>query len=403
VCGLRLPQAIRGCGRSRRQSRLGTLALGVLLLALAPSAQAAEALGGISGKVSGAGSLAPLQGIEVCAITTNFELLGEEESEYEHVFGCEKTGAAGEYEVASLRPGSYFVEFFPPPLGQLNYIAQLYEGKYELSEATTVSVAAEKTTADIDAELSPGAEIAGVVTSGATGAPVNEALVCALRTNAKGQTESVSCAISEASGAYTVRGLQSGGYKIGFAATGFEVAYYSGKTSEAEADLIQATAPNLTPGIDEALKPGGPPTPPPGSAPSEPTSGSKLSGGFGASSPPPDAMLAIAGKRITVARGADALVKVECAGTESCRGKLTLRVKIAVRVKGKRMLRTVAIGTSTILSIRHGKTVTAQIELDSTGRKLLRDHGQLEVDLTLVTPGHEQDERVVLVGRTSNA
>jgi hypothetical protein len=372
--------------------------LGLLLLVLAPSAQA-ETLGGISGKVTEAGSShAPLPGIEVCAITVNFELLGEEESESENDFGCAKTGAAGEYEVASLRPGGYFVEFIPPPASKLNFIAQLYDGKYELSDASTVPVEAGKTTPGIEAELSPGAEISGVVTSAASGSPVNEALACALRTNAKGQVEASSCGISEASGAYTIRGLPSGSYKLGFLASGFEVAYYNGKASEAEAELVQATAPSLTPGIDEALEPGGPPTPPPGSVSSEPTSGTKLAGGLGASSSP-DSTLSLAGKRITVARGTDALVKVDCAGTESCRAKLTLRVKMAIRVKGKRMLRTVTIGTSAILSILHGKTATVQIKLDSAGRRLLRDHGRLEVDLALVTPGRKKDESAVLVQR----
>jgi hypothetical protein len=368
-----------------------------------PSAEAAEALGGISGTVTEAGgSHAPVQGIEVCAITTNFELLGEEESEYEHTFGCATTGATGEYEVARLHPESFYVEFLALPPSKLNYIAQLYEGKYELSEATTVPVAAEKTTPNIDAKLSPGAEIAGVLTSAATGAPVNEAVACALRTNAKGQVEAPGCGISEASGAYTIRGLPSGGYKVGFEAGGFEVAYYNGKTSEAEAELVQATAPNLTPGIDEALKPGGPPTAPPGSASAEPTSGTKLSGGLGgSSSPPPDSTLSLAGKRITVSRDMDALVKVDCTGTESCRAKLTLRVKTAVRVKGKRTLRTVTIGTSAILSILHGKTATARIKLDPAGRKLLRDHGRLEVELALVTPGRKQDDTVVLIERSA--
>jgi hypothetical protein len=378
-----------------------TLVLAAVPLALAPSAQA-ETLGGISGKVTeAAGSHAPVQGIEVCAITTNFELLGEEESEYEHVYGCATTSATGEYEVASLRPEGFYVEFLAPPAGKLNYIAQLYEGKYELSEASTVPVTAEKTTLNIDAKLLPGAEIAGLVTSAPTGAPINEAVACALRTNAKGQIEEPGCGISEASGAYVIRGLPSGGYKVGFEAGGFEIAYYNGKTSEAEAELVQATAPNLTPGIDEALKPGGPPAPPPGSASAEPISAAKLSGGLGgSSSPPPDSTLSLAGKHISVARGVDALVKVDCTGAESCRAKLTLTVKMTVRVKGKRMLRSVTIGTSAILSILDGKTATARIKLDSAGRKLLRDHGQLKVDLALVTPGRRQDESVVLVERS---
>jgi hypothetical protein len=376
------------------------LALVVVSLGFSASAQAAEALGGVSGLVTEAGSHTPIQGIEVCAITANFELLGEEESEYEHVFGCTNTGPAGEYTISELRPEGYIVEFLSPRTSKLDYMDQLYNGKDELSEATTVPVTAEKTTAGIDAELSLGAEIAGVVTSAATGAPIDAAVVCALRTNAKGQSESVSCAISEASGAYVLRGLPSGGYDLGFLASGFEVAYYDGKTSQAEAELIQATAPDLTPGIDEALKPGGPSNASPGAPSSEPTSGTKLSGGLGASSsPPPGSALSLVGKRIGVAHGTDALVKVDCTGGESCRAKLTLRVKLALRVKGKRILRTVTIGTSAILSIAQGKTVLTRIKLDSAARGLLRDHGRLEVDLTLVTPGRKQDETVVLVER----
>lgn len=72
---------------------------------------------------------------------------------------------------------------------------------------------------------------------------------------------------------------------------------------------------------------------------------------------------------------------------------------MAVRVKGKRVLRTVTIGTSAILSVLDGKTATTQIELDSAGRRLLRDHGRLKVELALVTPGRKQDESAVLVER----
>lgn len=380
----------------------GALALVAAGFTLAPSARAAEALGGVSGEVTEAGSRTPVQGIEVCAITTNFELLGEEESEYEHAFGCAQTGASGEYEVTGLRPESYYVEFLPT--GSLNYIAQLYDGSYELSEATSVAVTTEKTTAGIDAELSPGAEIAGVVTSAATGAPVEKAIVCALRTSAKGQVEASGCGISEAGGAYTVRGLPSGSYKLGFEARGFEVMYYNGKTSEAEAELVQVTAPNLTAGINEALKPGGPSSAPssalPGSPSAEQRSGA-VSGVLGtSSSSAPSSTLSLVGKRITAARGRDALVKLDCTGAESCRAKLTLRVKTEVRIKGRRTSHTVMIGTSAVVSIDQGKKATARIELNSDGRKLLRERGRLEVELEIVTTGHqEQDERIVLIER----
>ncbi len=372
----------------------------VVALGVTPSAHAAEAFGGIAGKVTDASSHAPVQGIEVCAITTNFELLGEEESEYEHVFGCAETGPSGEYEVSSLRPESYFVEFVSPPTSKLNYIAQLYDDKFELSEASHVQVVAEKTPPRTDAELSPGAEIAGMVSDAATGAPIGNGEVCALRASAKGSLEEVSCATTEASGEYTIRGVPTGSYKLGFFAPGFEVGYYNGKTSEAEAELVSVIAPELTQGVDDALKPGGPPTPAPGAAPSEPAPSPKLPGGLVASSSSPssDATLSLASESVGVARNGDALVKVDCTGTASCRAKLTLKAKMAVQVKGKRTLRTVTIGTRAFLSVLAGKTATAQIKLNATGRKLLSDHGHLKAELALVTPGREQHDSVVLLG-----
>jgi hypothetical protein len=370
----------------------------------ASGAIAAEATGAIEGKVSEASSHTALQGIEVCAITTNFELLGEEESEYEHVFGCAKTGPAGEYKVSELRPESYFVEFFAPG-DTLNFVAQLYDDTFELSEASHVAVVAEKITPDIDAELSPGAEIAGKVTDAATGSPVAEAAACALRTNAKGSTEVVSCAVSEASGEYMIRGLPSGAYKLGFAAEGFGVEYYNGKSSEAEAESVPVVAPELTQGIDVALEPGGPPTTPSGSTPSEAAPTSKLPGGLVApSSSSPDATLSLIGTRVAVARNGDALVKVDCIGTATCRAKLTLETKRMVTVKGRKTLRTVTVGTSAVLSIAAGKTATAKIKLDAAGRRLLSaDHGHLEVELALVTPGRKQDNSVVLIEQKTSS
>jgi hypothetical protein len=86
---------------------------------------------------------------------------------------------------------------------------------------------------------------------------------------------------------------------------------------------------------------------------------------------------------------------------ESCRAKLTLKIKMRLRVKGKSTLRTITIGTSEILSIAAGKSETEQIKLDPEGRRLLRDRPRLDVDLALVTPGRKQDDSVVLVRRTT--
>jgi Carboxypeptidase regulatory-like domain len=373
---------------------LGALSLALLLLGPAASAHA-ETWGAISGEVKDASSHDPLQGIGVCAISTNFELLSEEEEE--HSIGCATTAAGGEYTISELRPESYFVEFFAPLEGKLNYMTQFYDDELLPSEAAHVSVTAGGTTLGIDAELSPGAEIAGSMTDAETGAPIGGA-ACALRTNVQGALEAVSCALSETNGEYTIRGLPSGGYKLWFIAKGFEAQYYNDKSSVAAAELVPVIAPELTQGIDIALKPGSP-TSSPGSTPAQATPTSKLPGGLTTpSSAAPDAALSLTGRRIAVVRDGYALVKLGCAGTASCRVKLTLKVTMTVKVKGRRTRRTVTIGKSAVLSLAPGKKETEKIELDATGRGLLSaGHGHLEVDLALATPGRKQDDSAVLI------
>jgi hypothetical protein len=397
-----VPRLARGLGRARRRLvgvRVGGLAgaISCVALLIAPASSAgAEAFGKISGQVSEASSHSPLTGIEVCAISMNYQLLNPEE--VEHHLACAQTGTGGEYTLAELLPESYYVVFFDRPKSTLDFLPQIYEGKAAVSEATSVPVLAEATTPSIDAELLPGAEIAGTITNAATGAPVHQAEACAVRTNAKGSLEG-ECAESEANGQYTIRGLPSGAYKVGFFAQEFEPGFYNGKSSEAEAELLTVTAPQLTSGIDDALKPGGGPTPPAGSTPQEPSTATKLPGGIGSSpSSSSTATLALAAKRIAVARDGRVLVKLDCAGTESCRAKLTLQMQSTVVVKGKRTHRTVVLGTSAVLSLDAHEHASATFELNAAGRRLLRaDHGRLSVQLALVTVGHRQDDSVVLV------
>jgi hypothetical protein len=361
----------------------------------ATCAIAGEATGAIEGKVTEASSHTALQGIEVCAYSTN-ELLSEEEAE--HAYGCAQTGTDGDYTITELRPESYFVVFGQSLTSKLNYITQFYDDKLLPSEATAVQVVAGKTAPGIDSELSPGAEIAGGVTEASTGAPIGNAIACASRANPE-ELGVGGCAITEANGEYTIRGLASGSYKLVFLAMGSAAQYYSGKSSAAEAELVSVVAPGLTQGIDAAMKPRGPLISPPGSTPSEAAPTSKLPGGLTApSSSSPDATLSLARTRIAVARNGNALVKVDCAGTATCRAKLTLKMKRLVTVKGKKTLRTVTLGTSAALSITAGKTATAQIRLDAAGRRMLSaDHGRLALELALATPGHKQDLSVVLI------
>jgi hypothetical protein len=376
----------------RRSPPSGALLLVVIValgLALVPSARAAEALGGVEGKVSDSSTHDPVAGIEVCALATDFELLSEEESEAEHAVGCTETGAGGEYAISSLRAGSYYVAFLSE--NKLNYVAELYDGASEFSAATQVTITAGAKTPSIDIELMPGAEIMGEVTDAATGTPLAGAKVCALGAGGSGTFEL--CAHSEAGGGYTLRGLPSGGYKLEYSAVGFELSFFNEKATLAEAEVISVLAPARTMGINEALTPGHV-----SSGAGTPTSTLPLP----LTAPPVQATLSLLGRRITVAADGDALVKVACAGSESCRAKLTLRTSKSVTVKGKRTTRAVAIGTSAALSIAAGKAQTVRIKLDSAARTLLRKHKLRGVELLLATPGHRRDESVVLVAPSAH-
>jgi hypothetical protein len=373
---------------------LWLLLIVVLGLALAPNAHAAEALGGVEGKVTDSSTHDAVAGIEVCAVVTDFELLSEEESELEHAVGCTETGTGGEYEIPGLRAGSYYVAFLSPTNSKLDYIAQLYDGASEFSAATPVQVTAGAKTSSIDVEVALGAEITGEVTDAATGTPLTGAQACAFRAGGSGTLEPVSCANSEAGGDYTIRGLPSGSYKLEYSATGFEPSYFNQKTSMAEAEAISVLAPTRTSGVDQALTPGHSST-----GVAIPTSKLPLP----LTAPPAQATLSLLARRITVAADGDALVKVACTGTERCRAKLTLRTTRTVTVKGKRTTRALAIGTSAALSIAAGKTQTVRIKLDAAARTLLRKHRLRGVELLLVTPGHSRDESVVLVASIAHA
>jgi hypothetical protein len=101
--------------------------------------------------------------------------------------------------------------------------------------------------------------------------------------------------------------------------------------------------------------------------------------------------VSLAGTHIATAGDGKSTVKLACTGTSTCRGKLTLTVKVRGK-SGKRRSKTVTIATATF-SILPGKTATVGLELDAAGRALLGiDHGRLSVSLTILesSPGPAQ-------------
>jgi hypothetical protein len=199
--------------------------------------------GEITGKVTNASSKAALSGIEVCPQTTTGGFIAQ----------CTSTNASGEYTIVGLVSGEYRVQFYPT--SGVNYVTQYYNGKESSGEATTVPVTVGKTTPGINAAMVAGGQITGIVTAAATKAALAGVEVCVSPKGGGGGP----CTSSNASGEYTLAGLASGEYTVGFTAfqANYVTQYYNGKESSGEATAVPVTVGKTTPGIDAAMIVGG--------------------------------------------------------------------------------------------------------------------------------------------------
>jgi hypothetical protein len=106
------------------------------------------------------------------------------------------------------------------------------------------------------------------------------------------------------------------------------------------------------------------------------------SGGVLGAAPASGSVL-LAGSTIAVQRR-EAAVKLACASTATCRGKLTLTAKIMTKKGDTRHTKRQTIG-SAIFSIPAGKTLTIKLKLNGAGRALLSAaHGRLNATLTIL-------------------
>lgn len=402
-----------GSGRGRSLFPLRTLAaLSVIAVlgAIAPSALAAPN-GAISGTVTNAVTHEAIEGIEVCG----FSMSESQEEEPEGSYGCAKTGSHGEYTISGLAAGNFAVLFGwsifsapeSSPTNPFNFVLEAYNDKFPPGEPTPVSVSAGNTATGIDAELQEGSEISGTITNATTGAPVQGAIACVLRLAGGTPVELLACAGSGANGEYTIRGVPDGEFDVVFFGAKLAAQYYPGKASATEASTVTiSAAKEVKTAINAAMQPRAP-LPPSGPGPESTTpesSGPQLPGGpltgpLARSKP----TVSLTTARIGVDAGALALVKLACAGTARCHGKLILTLERTARRDGKTLTKIVPLG-AVLYSLRHGSKATVRIRLDATARRLLRSaRGSLAVRLAITqrtkASSRIELDNVVLVDR----
>jgi hypothetical protein len=203
---------------------------------------ALEKAGDASGKVTSAETGKPLKGVDACYY--DFA---------EFLVGCEPTNEKGEYKTPPIAYGEYRVLFASPPESGLNYAMQFYGGVASINDSPRITIEAGKLTTGIDAQMASGGSITGDVTDADSGKGLEGALVCAL----PGFGEVGVCTTTDASGHYTIDGLDAIKYQVLFEAKGYKWQYYEDVPQLSEARSIAVSEGAVSGGVDAAMQPTG--------------------------------------------------------------------------------------------------------------------------------------------------
>lgn len=203
----------------------------------------------ISGVVTAADSGAGLADVFVFAVDTRGNTDPTDDQ-----FGFALTAADGSYTTSALRPGTYtvfFLTLFAADPTTAGYIG--------ITRSEPVAIATTPLTG-IDAVLSPGGGISGVVTAGDSGAALPDVLVLAIDDSG----ELAELAVTDANGAYSIGGLAAGNYRIEFftllstgPARAYFTEFYNDSADLASADPVAVSVGAVTPDISATLARGG--------------------------------------------------------------------------------------------------------------------------------------------------
>jgi len=163
------------------------------------------------------------------------------------------TNTSGNYSVQGVPAGTYKVYFGTWNAG--NYVSEWYDNVASFNEATSVSVTAGATTADINAQLAGGGIISGHVKNSSNAGIAN------VNVNIYDLNYySIRSGQTDGSGNYSVQGVPGGNCKVSFEtsqAGNYVSQWYNGKANSNEADQVSVTVGATTSGIDATLAPGG--------------------------------------------------------------------------------------------------------------------------------------------------
>jgi carboxypeptidase family protein len=173
--------------------------------------------------------------------------------------GFTSSGADGTYSVNQLPSGSYTVEFTAGCGSTGNFAPQYYNGQASAANANPVSVTQATTTSNINAAMTAGGTISGVVTDAATGKSAGGVCV----TVESNQTEAQQAfATTAANGTYSIDSLPIGSFLVSFSSgcgssSAYSTQYYKNALSPNAGTPVSTSAGTDTSGISAAMVVGG--------------------------------------------------------------------------------------------------------------------------------------------------
>jgi hypothetical protein len=162
--------------------------------------------------------------------------------------------AGGQYAVRDLPPGSYYLQFSSPHVG--NWASEWWSDRPTRAGSTAVTLAVGQTRSGLDVILAPGASISGTVDFDGPSLPLGSTRVQAI--DSAGAVAAETYVSSSWSNTFSLRGLPAGDYRLRFLgeATVFATEWWDDSVDEPGSQVISLLAGQQQTGVDATLEVG---------------------------------------------------------------------------------------------------------------------------------------------------